>query len=118
MSTKYIVLIVAVVVIVVIGFGLCMYKKKKSRSEQTITITHLRRVDEPTAQTKKVQETNLQEPVSTLGTNNIAPLQYEYKSPTALQFHEYEPPSFDDVMANNDLYQIPYNYKFGIQGDD
>ena len=108
MSTGYIVLIVAVVVIGIAVIGFCEYKKKKSRSKQTITITHWRRVDEPTAQTENVQETNLQEPGSIPG----APLQYEYKSPTALQFHEYEPPSFDDVMANNDLYTIPGNFKY------
>ena len=53
---------------------------------------------------ENIYETRLDEPVHALGTDNLPPPQYEEN---AVQFGDDQIPSYEEVMANDHIYQTP-----------
>ena len=111
------------VLLVVVG-GVCFVRKRRQRfrtqhttSEQNQTrqnnIAAAGHIQSPRvnplavnrdSSNENIYETRLDEPVPALGTDNIPPPQYEEPP---VQFGDDEIPSYEEVMANDHIYQAP-----------
>ena len=123
LSAGYIVLIVAAVLVVFVSAIYYLRRRSQNLTSQqqqnqsgetianaAIVYNNQPPIPNPIAvelppPSENIYETSFQEPAPALGTDNIPPPQY-YNDPT-VQFGDDQIPSYEEVMANDHIYQNP-----------